>query len=65
MSPLTLPVAVIAAPTFMSLVRFGLSYGKYPTLQKYYNMLKERPSVMSGMPPHWKEDPDKTWLAHV
>ena len=57
--------ALCAVPTFMSLVRFGLSYDKYPALKKYYDAMKERPSVVSGIPPHWKEEPNKDWLADV
>ena len=49
----------------MNLVRFGLSYDKYPALKKYYESVKDRPSVASSVPPHWKEDPDKDWLAGI
>ena len=59
------PVLPCAVPTFMALARFGLSYDKHPALKKYYDTVKERPSVVSGIPPHWKEDPDKTWLADI
>ena len=51
----------------MTMVRFGISYDKYPGLRQYYLMLSERPSVVDSTPPHWKEDPagTKEWLANV
>jgi glutathione S-transferase len=54
-----------AAPLFMALGRFGLSFGKYPALQKYYDMVKERPSVVSSFAPGWREEPDKDWLGDI
>ncbi|CAN9503805.1 unnamed protein product [Ophioblennius macclurei] len=35
---------------------FGLSAERYPKLGKYYNLLKERPSIKTSWPPHWVDN---------
>ncbi|GCB78183.1 hypothetical protein scyTo_0015781 [Scyliorhinus torazame] len=48
---------VMLFPQVAYAVHFGLSSDKYPKLMEYYNRLKERPSIQTSWPPHWKESP--------
>ncbi|XP_030644277.1 glutathione S-transferase A [Chanos chanos] len=48
---------VVVFPTIALTFRLGLSHEKYPKLAKYYNLMKERPSVKATWPPHWLENP--------
>ncbi|XP_008330279.1 glutathione S-transferase rho isoform X2 [Cynoglossus semilaevis] len=48
---------VIVYPAVAYLFRFGLSEERFPNLAKYYNCLKERPSVKATWPPHWLDNP--------
>ncbi|XP_034560962.1 glutathione S-transferase A-like [Notolabrus celidotus] len=38
--------------------RFGLSFERYPILTKYYNLLKDRPSIKATWPPRWTDSPN-------
>lgn len=47
-------------------VRFGFKLSAYAELNKYYDSLKDRPSIKSSWPPHWKESelaPEKQVLS--
>ncbi|XP_051811648.1 glutathione S-transferase A isoform X1 [Acanthochromis polyacanthus] len=45
-------------PVIAVIFRFGLSSERYPALAKYYNSLKDRPSIKASWPPHWHEPPE-------
>ncbi|KAM9384025.1 glutathione S-transferase A-like [Pholidichthys leucotaenia] len=47
---------VVVFPSVAILYRFGLCEKRYPNLAKYYNCLKERPSIKASWPPKWDED---------
>ncbi|KAM4539905.1 glutathione S-transferase A-like [Odontesthes bonariensis] len=44
---------VVVFPDVAYAFRFGLSEERYPKLAKYYNLLKDRPSIKASWPPHW------------
>uniref|UniRef100_A0A672H5X2 Glutathione S-transferase A-like n=1 Tax=Salarias fasciatus TaxID=181472 RepID=A0A672H5X2_SALFA len=46
---------VTVFPNIAYLFRSGLCEKRYPNLAKYYNGLKDRPSIKANWPPHWKE----------
>lgn len=48
---------VTVFPTVAYLFRFGLSAERYPRLEEYHILLKERPSIKASWPPHWLENP--------
>ncbi|KAG9333145.1 hypothetical protein JZ751_013403 [Albula glossodonta] len=37
--------------------RHELSKDRYPQLDQYYTLLKDRPSIKASWPPHWQENP--------
>ncbi|XP_054619416.1 glutathione S-transferase A-like [Dunckerocampus dactyliophorus] len=41
-------------PLIANAFYFGLRADRYPKLAAYYNQLKDRPSIKSTWPPHWK-----------
>uniref|UniRef100_A0A3Q1G4L6 Glutathione S-transferase rho n=1 Tax=Acanthochromis polyacanthus TaxID=80966 RepID=A0A3Q1G4L6_9TELE len=49
---------VLFFPNVAFLFRLGLSSERYPALAKYYNSLKDRPSIKASWPPHWHEPPE-------
>uniref|UniRef100_A0A3Q1EPZ0 Glutathione S-transferase rho n=1 Tax=Acanthochromis polyacanthus TaxID=80966 RepID=A0A3Q1EPZ0_9TELE len=48
---------VLFFPNVAFLFRLGLSSERYPALTKYYNGLKDRPSIKATWPPHWQTTP--------
>ncbi|XP_029938077.1 glutathione S-transferase A-like [Salarias fasciatus] len=46
---------VIGFPNAAYAFAFGLSPERYPKLAKYYNLLKDRPSIKATWPPKWFE----------
>ncbi|KAI1902528.1 hypothetical protein AGOR_G00045680 [Albula goreensis] len=48
---------VIGFPAIAFAFRFGLSKDRYPQLDQYYTLLKDRPSIKASWPPHWQENP--------
>ncbi|MGH0171539.1 UNVERIFIED_CONTAM: hypothetical protein FKN15_061463 [Acipenser sinensis] len=48
---------VMVFPQIAYAFRFGLSQEKFPKLEEYHNLVKERSSVQASWPPHWKETP--------
>ncbi|XP_029938076.1 glutathione S-transferase A-like [Salarias fasciatus] len=46
---------VVGFPNVAYAFRFGLSPERYPKLAKYYNLLKDRPTIKATWPPHWFE----------
>ncbi|RVE66404.1 hypothetical protein OJAV_G00106920 [Oryzias javanicus] len=53
---------VVVFPTVALLYRFGLSAGRYPKLDEYHALLKDRPSITASQPPHWLEGPEEELL---
>ncbi|XP_026886788.2 glutathione S-transferase rho [Electrophorus electricus] len=47
----------VCFPVIAFFSRFGLSEERYPRLMAYYQMVKDRPSIISTWPPHWLENP--------
>ncbi|CAN9503806.1 unnamed protein product [Ophioblennius macclurei] len=47
---------VTVYPIIAYLFRNGLCEKRYPKLAKYYNDLKDRPSIKATWPPHWREN---------
>ncbi|KAI8520088.1 hypothetical protein Bbelb_033450 [Branchiostoma belcheri] len=56
---------VCTFPFFASLVRMGFNMSRYPHLAKYYDLVKDRPSVQASYPPHWKDTPNKDTLKDI
>ncbi len=57
---------IVFIPQVFFVVRMGLKLeNNYPRLAAYYNKLKDRPSVVATMPPHWKEGPGPNLLADL
>ncbi|KAI8520087.1 hypothetical protein Bbelb_033440 [Branchiostoma belcheri] len=53
-------------PALAFLVRMQLSLKeRFPLLASYYERVKDRPSVQSGWPPHWKDSPGMGYLKDV
>ncbi|XP_030644276.1 glutathione S-transferase A [Chanos chanos] len=48
---------VVFFPLIAIILRFGLSQEKHPSLTRYYNQVKDRPSVKATWPPHWVNNP--------
>ncbi|XP_034017457.1 glutathione S-transferase A-like [Thalassophryne amazonica] len=48
---------VVFFPNVAYLFHFGLCPKRYPKLDKYYNSLKDRPSIKTTWPPNWLENP--------
>ncbi|KAK9868571.1 hypothetical protein WJX84_004415 [Apatococcus fuscideae] len=54
------------APQVLFFVRQGASLDEYPKLKAYLADAKERPSIKSNWPPHWKDTPNQENLkGHV
>uniref|UniRef100_A0A3Q1EMT8 Glutathione S-transferase rho n=1 Tax=Acanthochromis polyacanthus TaxID=80966 RepID=A0A3Q1EMT8_9TELE len=49
---------VLFFPLIAFLFHFGLSSERYPALAKYYNSLKDRPSIKATWPPYWQKIPE-------
>ncbi|XP_078607005.1 glutathione S-transferase A-like [Branchiostoma floridae x Branchiostoma japonicum] len=49
-------------PFIATLVRMGFNMSRYPHLAKYYDLVKDRPSVKASWPPLWKDTPNKDFL---
>lgn len=56
-------VDIMLIPSVMFLTRFGMTFKDYPNLKRYYNMAKDRPSVVRTMPPHWRESQGPNFLS--
>ncbi|XP_078607001.1 glutathione S-transferase A-like [Branchiostoma floridae x Branchiostoma japonicum] len=56
---------VCAFPFIATLVRMGFNMSRYPHLAKYYDLVKDRPSVKASWPPHWKDTPNKDVLKDI
>ncbi|XP_035679374.1 glutathione S-transferase A-like isoform X3 [Branchiostoma floridae] len=52
-------------PYVATLVRMGFNLSRYPHLAKYYDLVKDRPSVKASWPPHWKDTPNKDVLKDI
>ncbi|XP_035694142.1 glutathione S-transferase A-like isoform X2 [Branchiostoma floridae] len=46
-------------PFIAIIVRMGFNLSQYPHLTKYYDLVKDRPSVKASWPPLWKGTPNK------
>jgi len=46
---------------FMS--RLKMTFKNHPNLKRYYDMVKDRPTVVKTLPPHWKEEEAKDILS--
>ncbi|XP_078596916.1 glutathione S-transferase A-like isoform X2 [Branchiostoma floridae x Branchiostoma japonicum] len=56
--------ALIPALAFLKRMKLPMKEG-FPHLASYYERVKDRPSVQSGWPPHWKETPGYDYLKDV
>ncbi|XP_051811651.1 glutathione S-transferase A-like [Acanthochromis polyacanthus] len=56
---------VLVFPDVAYLFYCGLSTERYPALAKYYNSLKDRPSIKASWPPYWFSVIDKEVLKTV
>ncbi|XP_051811630.1 glutathione S-transferase A-like [Acanthochromis polyacanthus] len=46
---------VLVFPYIAYMFHYGLSSERYPALAKYYNSLKDRPSIKASWPPYWQK----------
>ncbi|XP_051811634.1 glutathione S-transferase A-like isoform X2 [Acanthochromis polyacanthus] len=56
---------VVFFPSVGFLFRLGLSSERHPVLTKYYNSLKDRPSIKATWPPTWQVTPGLDMLKTV
>ncbi|XP_051811650.1 glutathione S-transferase A-like [Acanthochromis polyacanthus] len=56
---------VVFFPSVAFLFRLGLSRERHPVLAKYYNSLKDRPSIKATWPPHWQTSPELDMLKTI
>ncbi|XP_051811637.1 glutathione S-transferase A-like [Acanthochromis polyacanthus] len=56
---------VLVFPVIAYLFHFGLCSERHPALGKYYNSLKERPSIKATWPPTWQSTPAQDMLKTI
>uniref|UniRef100_A0A3Q1EBB4 Glutathione S-transferase rho n=1 Tax=Acanthochromis polyacanthus TaxID=80966 RepID=A0A3Q1EBB4_9TELE len=56
---------VLVFPVIAYMFRSGLSSERYPALGKYYNSLKDRPSIKATWPPTWQGTPAQDTLKAI
>uniref|UniRef100_A0AAQ5Z7V7 Glutathione S-transferase rho n=1 Tax=Amphiprion ocellaris TaxID=80972 RepID=A0AAQ5Z7V7_AMPOC len=56
---------VLVFPYIAYMFHYGLSSERYPALAKYYNSLKDRPSIKATWPPYWQKFADQDALKTI
>ncbi|XP_051811625.1 glutathione S-transferase A-like isoform X4 [Acanthochromis polyacanthus] len=56
---------VLVYPFIAYMFHYGLSSERYPALAKYYNSLKDRPSIKATWPPYWQKYADQDALKTI